>query len=311
MIPGSRIAWLLWPTVLCSLSVVVYVFHAYLFQRYLPGSNPESFRRFSAAAAFYAFAWLLARMAAAALTRKAKKKRKTPRLLRELVSATLFAIATVATIGVFLGQSAGGILASSGLIIAILGFAIRNVLADVLSGIAIGVEAPYRIGDWVGFDATIRGRVTEIGWRTTRILTPKDTYMILPNSQISRQMLTNYSAPRKQYQGELEIVLSHDISISDGKQLLFDAALSTSPAESLAPGQKPRVRATAYTAEGVTYKIKYWVPQFSDSTDCRDAILVAIDDAIRSQGLALPVATPPRPQAIALRQPDTPDNPGA
>ncbi|VDL08873.1 mechanosensitive channel protein [Bordetella pertussis] len=180
--------------------------------------------------------------------------------MRELVSATLFAIATVATIGVFLGQSAGGILASSGLIIAILGFAIRNVLADVLSGIAIGVEAPYRIGDWVGFDATIRGRVTEIGWRTTRILTPNDTYMILPNSQISRQMLTNYSAPRKQYQGELEIVLSHDISISDGKQLLFDAALSTSPAESLAPGQKPRVRATAYTAEGVTYKIKYWVP---------------------------------------------------
>ncbi|MFQ3474619.1 hypothetical protein, partial [Klebsiella pneumoniae] len=76
---------------------------------------------------------------------------------------------------------------------------------------------------------------------------------------------------------------------------LFDAALSTSPAESLAPGQKPRVRATAYTAEGVTYKIKYWVPQFSDSTDCRDAILVAIDDAIRSQGLALPVAAPPRP----------------
>src|SRR5690606_29076082 len=140
-----------------------------------------------------AFAWLLARMAAAALTRKARKKRKTPRLLRELVSATLFAIATVATIGVFLGQSAGGILASSGLIIAILGFAIRNVLADVLSGIAIGVEAPYRIGDWVGFDATIRGRVTEIGWRTTRILTPNDTYMILPNSQISRQMLTNYS----------------------------------------------------------------------------------------------------------------------
>ncbi|WP_376843932.1 mechanosensitive ion channel domain-containing protein, partial [Bordetella pertussis] len=34
------------------------------------------------------------------------------------------------------------------------------------------MEAPYRIGDWVGFDATIRGRVTEIGWRTTRILTP-------------------------------------------------------------------------------------------------------------------------------------------
>src|SRR5690606_27765132 len=97
------------------------------------------------AAAFYSFAWLLARIADVALTRKVKRKRKTPRLLREMISAILFTIATVATIGLFLGQSAGGILASSGLIIAILGFAIRNVLADVLSGVAIGVEAPYRI----------------------------------------------------------------------------------------------------------------------------------------------------------------------
>lgn len=103
------------------------------------------------------------------------------------------------------------------MIIAILGFAIRNVLADVLSGIAIGVEAPYRIGDWVEFDPVTLGRVIEIGWRTTRILTPNDTYMILPNSQISRQMLTNYSAPRKQYQAKLEIILGHDISILDGK----------------------------------------------------------------------------------------------
>lgn len=289
MIPGPRILRLLWPAVLCTVSVFIYIFHAYLFERYLPGASPQSIARLSAAAAFYSFAWLLARIADAALTRKVKKKRKTPRLLREMISAILFTIATVATIGLFLGQSAGGILASSGLIIAILGFAIRNVLADVLSGVAIGVEAPYRIGDWVEFDASTQGRVTEIGWRTTRILTPNDTYMILPNSQISRQMLTNYSAPRKQYQAELQIILGHDISVQDGKTLLFEAAYSTSPDEALAPGQRPIVRATAYAAEGVTYQIKYWVPNFADHVDRRDAILVAIDQAIRTRGLSPPV----------------------
>ncbi len=289
MAPGSRILWLLWPTLLCIFSMLAYVFHTYLAQ-YLPVSGPGAVARFAAVAAFYSFAWLLARISGAALTRKVKRKRKTPKLLRELISATLFTVATVAAIGVFLGQSAGGILASSGLIIAILGFAIRNVLADVLSGIAIGVEAPFRIGDWVEFDATIQGRITEIGWRTTRILTPNDTYMILPNSQISRQMLTNYSAPRKQYQAELEITLGHDISISDGKQLLFAAALSTSPVEVQTANQKPVVRATAYAAEGVTYKIKYWVPQFAQDIDCRDAILVAIDAAIRKEGLSPPLS---------------------
>jgi len=285
---GSRILWLLWPTLLCLVSVLVYVFHAPLFENYFSDADPRIIERISAIVAIYGTGWLLARIAALALTRQAKRKRKTPKLLRELISATLFTIATVASIGLFLGQSAGGILASSGLIIAILGFAIRNVLADVLSGIAIGLEAPFRIGDWVQFDPEIKGRVTEIGWRTTRIRTPNDTYMILPNSQISRQMLTNYSAPRKQYQAEIEITLGQQISVAEGKELLYEAALSTSPTELLAPGQKPVVRATAYAADGVTYMIKYWVPQFSDDLDCKDAILVAIDEAIRKRGLPPP-----------------------
>ncbi len=300
----SKITGLLWPAVLCTVSVLVYTLHADLFRRFLPGWSPEAFRRVSAALSFYAFAWLVGRMATATLTRRARRKRKTPRLLRELITASLFAVATVAAIGLLLGQTAGGIIASSGLIIAILGFAIRNVLADVLAGIAIGVEAPYRIGDWVGFDATTRGRVTEIGWRTTRILTPNGTYMILPNSQISRQMLTNYSAPRKQYQGDLEIVLGHDISIADGKLLLYEAALNSMPKAGLDPDQTPRVRAIAYAAEGVTYRIKYWVPQFSDSTDCRDAILIAIDEAVRARGLRLPWLDPRYP-IVPANPPET------
>src|SRR5690606_40164218 len=110
-------------------------------------------------------------------------------------TAALFLAATAATIAMLLGQSAGGALASSGLIIAILGFAIRNVLADVLSGVALGLEAPFRIGDWIEIDGTIRGKVIEIGRRTTRLQTRNDIYMILPNSQISRQRVTNFRPP--------------------------------------------------------------------------------------------------------------------
>src|SRR5690606_9627675 len=92
-----------------------------------------------------------------------KGRRRAPRLVRELVSVTLFTVATMLAVGVLIGRSSGGVLASSGLIIAILGFAIRNVLADVLSGIALGLEAPFRIGDWVEFDTVTAGRVIEIG----------------------------------------------------------------------------------------------------------------------------------------------------
>src|SRR5690606_20871667 len=205
---GFRLTFSPWPLAWCAASVLLYLFHPQLHEL-IPGVDLIVVRNIAAVGIFYSFGWLLARSFRAFVGRKGKAtgKRKAPKLLSELVSVTLFTIATMLAVGVLIGRSSGGLLASSGLIIAILGFAIRNVLADVLSGIAIGLEAPFRIGDWVEFDSETTGRVTEIGWRTTRILTEDDTYMILPNSQISRQMLTNYSAPRKHYQASVQITL--------------------------------------------------------------------------------------------------------
>src|SRR3546814_10955047 len=57
-------------------------------------------------------------------------------------------------------------------------------------------------GDWVEMENTVKGRIVEIGWRTTRLQTRDQTYMILPNSQIARQRLTNYSAPRRHYRAQ-------------------------------------------------------------------------------------------------------------
>lgn len=285
MIDRARILWFFWPALLFAFSVAAYIFHESALQYFVLEAKDSAVRQLSVAAVYYSGAWLLARIMGAALKGGRNGRRKVPKLLRELVTAALFLVATIATVAMLLGQSAGGALASSGLIIAILGFAIRNVLADVLSGIALGLEAPFKIGDWVEIDGSIRGRVIEIGWRTTRLQTRNDTYMILPNSQISRQRLTNFSAPKKHYRASLEIVLGHDIPVDRGKELLAAAAAST---EIIMQSPKPDVRALSYDTEGVRYAVRYWVPSFVDDIDCRDAILVAVDAAIRKSGLPPP-----------------------
>lgn len=292
----SRTLWLLWPAVLCLVFLLLRFFADYLLRDTVSDADLLAIRRTSMAAIVYSLAWLLARIVKLTLARKVKGKRKTPRLLSELLSATLFTIATIVAVGLLVGRPTGGILASSGLIIAVLGFAIRNVLADVLAGIALGLEAPYRIGDWVKFDADTSGRVIEIGWRTTRILTPDSTYMILPNSHISRQMLTNYSAPRKHYRANLRIILSHAIPVAQAKKILMDAAVAVS--DPAAPeSQKPSVRAASYESEGIAYRVNYWVSSFAEDVDRRDVMLDAIDDTIRKQGLPTPVS---RMNVIAL-----------
>lgn len=275
-----------WPLLSTIASIAIYLFHRPSLVALGLEVESETIRLLSGAASYFFGAWLGSRLIALALERSGSKRRRVPKLLVELVSVALFIAAGVATVMLVLGQSMSGALAGSGIILAILGFAIRNVLADVLSGVAVGLEAPYRIGDWVAIDDTIRGRVIEIGWRTTRLRTRDDTYMILPNSQIARQKMTNYSAPRRQYRGRVEVILNHQISVAEAKSLLADAAAQT---QIIVASPRPDVRVASYGIDHVRYLVRFWVPSFADDIDCRDAVLSEIDAALRQREEPMPV----------------------
>lgn len=232
----------------------------------------------------FASALLASRTITLVLERRVRKH-KRPKLLKEVASSLLFLAATVGSAPIFFGDSASSVLAGSGLIIAVVGFAIRNVVADVLTGIAFGLEAPFRIGDWVDFEGATKGQVVEIGWRSTRVLTRDATYMILPNSQVARQRLTNYSAPRRHYRSQVSVILDHCVEVSLAKNVLLKGAFA---AEATLKDPPPDVRAIALTLEGVVYAVRFWVPNFAQDIDCRDDILVSIDHALREAAIARP-----------------------
>ncbi|MCE8470390.1 mechanosensitive ion channel family protein, partial [Rhodovulum sulfidophilum] len=185
----------------------------------------------------------------------------------------------------FLGQGAIGALAGSGLILAMLGFAIRNVVADTLSGIALGIEGPFRIGDWIDIDSLARGKVIEIGWRTTRILTRDSTCAIIPNSQIARQRIINYSAPRPQYRAQVAITLDHTMPVGRARELMLNALKN---AKLIQQNPAPDVRVLAYEEGGITYALRFWLSRFDLDSDCRDEVYSLVDDALRNKGYLAP-----------------------
>ncbi|WP_051357610.1 mechanosensitive ion channel family protein [Leisingera caerulea] len=237
------------------------------------------------ALAYFAAAWLVSRITSLALDQAAVRRRPYPRLLKDIIAALLFLIAFAATVSLFMGQGAFGALAGSGLVLALLGFAIRNVVADTLSGIALGVEGPFRIGDWIDIDGLARGKVIEIGWRTTRLLTRDRTYMILPNSQIARQRITNYSAPKPEYRAQVNIVLDHSMPIDRAREVMLEALRG---AKLIQLDPAPDVRVLAYEEGGITYALRYWLSRFDRDIDCRDEVFTLVDEALRNAGTIAP-----------------------
>ncbi|KFI25395.1 mechanosensitive ion channel protein [Haematobacter massiliensis] len=244
----------------------------------------EPLRNTALSGVLFLGAHLLHAISSARLTRRRKGRRPVPKVALDLLRLALFAAATLASLSLFFRQDLSGILTGSGLLLAVLGFAIRNVVADTFSGLALGLEAPFRIGDWVAIDGLAQGRVQEIGWRSTRLITRDSTHVILPNSQISRQRITNYSAPRPEYRDHAELTLPATLPVAEARILITEALVG---AETIATGKSPEVQVAMFAPQGITYRVKYWVPQHDREMACRNEVLSRIDAALREKGISL------------------------
>ena len=144
-----------------------------------------------------------------------------PRLLKDVLTIIIYVVAITGIIGVVFDKSISAFWATSGVISIVLGFALKNVILDVFTGLAINVDRPYRIGDWIEVHGSgsehVTGRVEEINWRTTRLWTLDDSIIILPNSILGLKVVTNLwgSGPESRF----DTVFCLDYSIPSDRAL--------------------------------------------------------------------------------------------
>lgn len=85
----------------------------------------------------------------------------------------------------------------------IIGLAAQNTLADLIAGIALSIDRPFKIGDRIFIEKLgTWGDVTEMSWRSTRILTRDNLQVAVPNSVIGKELITNYSLPDRMHRIE-------------------------------------------------------------------------------------------------------------
>lgn len=235
--------------------------------------------------AYFSAAWLFSKLIDIAWGR-GKADARAPRLLSELLSALAFGLAILGTISLIYDQTTLGAAATSSVLIAVLGISLRNVMADIFAGIALGLERSYRKGDWVEVEPGLTARVVEINWRATRLQTRDRISLIVPNGQLAQQRLKNYSAPSRHYRHCVELTLDHSVSAHEGRNALMEAVSST---PRILKYPEPDVRLTGYSHTGLSYLVRFWIPDYAMEVDCRDAVLANIDRHLR--GLKVP---PPR-----------------
>jgi small-conductance mechanosensitive channel/CRP-like cAMP-binding protein len=200
-----------------------------------------------------------------------------PTIVQDSIVIGLFAVAVTLILQerVFATTAVGAV---------VIGFALQDTLGNLFAGLAIQIEKPFRVGHWVNV-AGKDGMVSEVTWRATKIRTKTGNFVIVPNSALARDTITNYSEPIPETRIEVDIGASYDTPPNRVKTTILEA-IKNEPL--LAGSRQPEVLLADFAASAVTYRVRVWTSNFAlDEVIC-DRIRTAVYYAFRRAGIVIP-----------------------
>lgn len=131
--------------------------------------------------------------------------RDVPAVVRIFFAGLVYTLALLGVTAFVFDQKVTSLLATSGVLAMIIGLIIQMNLSIIFAGIAINMERPFRMGDWIRVGDFKPGKVVGITWRTTRIETPDKNINCVPNSVASDSSVVNLSYPVDAYRSQLMV----------------------------------------------------------------------------------------------------------
>lgn len=156
-----------------------------------------------------------------------KSGRAIPRIGRRFVSFSVYMITALAIVAFVFDQKLTSLLATSGVIAMIIGLAIQINISNIFSGMAINIEHPFRVGDWVTIGEFEEGKVVDITWRTTRIITRMGCILSIPNSVAAESTIHNYDYPDDTFWLRFIVHVHPSHHPERVRKIIRDAVLST------------------------------------------------------------------------------------
>jgi small-conductance mechanosensitive channel/CRP-like cAMP-binding protein len=166
----------------------------------------------------------------------------------------------------------------------VIGFALQDTLGNLFAGLAIQIEKPFRVGHWV----TIGGKdglVSEITWRATKIRTKTGNFVVVPNSVLSRDTITNYSEPTRETRLEVMVSAGYDAPPNDVKNAIVEALRSET---SILRDPAAEVLLADFAESAIHYRVRVWTTDFAADERVRDRVRARVYYAFSRRGIAFP-----------------------
>jgi small conductance mechanosensitive channel len=237
--------------------------------------------------------WLLAKLARnllARLLRRISHSEQVNRVLGATVFLALLAAGLFIALGILgLQKTVASLLAGAGILGLALGFAFQDIAANLMAGIYLSIEHPFRAGHLIE-SKDILGVVRRVHLRWTEVRAPEGQVILVPNKQVFENPITNYSAT-----GQRRVDIKAGVSYGDDLEKVKRVAVQAIEAVST---RKPDTDVELFFQElgesSIDLVVRFWIDFTSKQSDwlqARSEAIVRLKRAFDDNGITLPFPT--------------------
>lgn len=168
-----------------------------------------------------------------------------------------------------------------------IGLALKDSLSNLVAGLQLILQRPFRAGDYVVVgSANLEGTVEQVRIFQTRLRTPDNRVLIVPNSLITTAAITNFTATMKR-RVDVAAGVGHAEDVQAARAKMIEVARSH---PKVAQDPEPAVIATGIAADNrLTLELRVWV-RTSDVQQTRSELTEAVRNGLIAIGVGAPAA---------------------
>jgi small-conductance mechanosensitive channel len=210
-------------------------------------------------------------------------------LLNKFIGAIIYAIAVILALDI-LGINVMPFIAGAGVAGIAIGFAAKDTLSNLIAGVLLIIDRPFEIGDrievWTApTGSSTWGDVIDIGLRATKIKTTDNIVIIIPNNEIMKRDIVNYTIISTKIRVRINIGISYDSDIEKAKDLINKVAGS---AAWIAKEPPPKVVVRNFGEFSVDLQLRVWINDARKRMDTISYITDKVKGVFDKSGIEIP-----------------------
>jgi len=218
-----------------------------------------------------------------------RREQPLPRIFRDILQGFLLIAVVFITLRTA-GVEPTSLLTTSALLTAVIGLSLQDTLGNLFAGLSIQAQRPFEVGDWIQIDPDARyiGRVIEINWRATTVLTSEQVELIIPNGMLAKSTIRNFTKPSGMSRRTIDVQAPYDIQPQRVEKALLSAIHGITGVRGDPP---PFVLLSKFADSGVTYFLNYFIDDFTQRDRVDSQVRQRVWFALQRAGIAIPFPT--------------------